>query len=184
MSSIFTDTTNNQYTISIVGTLTQSSYIGVSGTPSGTLSLITVKTVVLGTDVTQLGVGAFEGCTNMTSVTIPYSVTTLGDRAFQQSGLTSVTIPATVTAVGNGSFSGCKSLDTVNWATGSTITTIPPSMFTGTGLTEITFPDAVTTISSNAYQNIFGHTANTVTVTEPIVIPASVTTKGFLRFHV
>jgi surface protein len=140
-----------------------------------------ITTIIIPTSVTSIGLNAFYQCTNMTSVTIPYSVTTLGNGAFSESGLTSVTIPATVTAIGSGSFSNCKSLATVNWAPGSTITTILPSVFTGTGLTEITFPDAVTTISSNAYQNIYGHTS-TVTVTEPIVIPASVITIGLSAF--
>ncbi|TLS69963.1 leucine-rich repeat protein, partial [Photobacterium damselae] len=40
----------------------------------------------------------------LTSVTIPYSVTEIGDRAFENNQLTSVIIPDSVTEFGNGVF--------------------------------------------------------------------------------
>uniref|UniRef100_UPI00106B3D63 leucine-rich repeat domain-containing protein n=1 Tax=Flavobacterium psychrophilum TaxID=96345 RepID=UPI00106B3D63 len=50
-----------------------------------------------------------------TSVTIPNSVTTIGDGSFAEcSGLTSVTIPNSVTTIGDEAFAGCSSLRTVN----------------------------------------------------------------------
>ncbi|MEG2541045.1 MAG: leucine-rich repeat domain-containing protein, partial [Clostridia bacterium] len=61
--------------------------------------------------VTNIGYGAFYGCSSLTSVTIPASVTTIGGSAF--SGcikLTSITIPAGVTSIGYGAFNGCRSL--------------------------------------------------------------------------
>ena len=52
-------------------------------------------------------------------VTIPNSVTSIGDHAFYQcSGLTSVTIPNSVTSIGDWAFNGCTSLSTItNYAT-------------------------------------------------------------------
>ncbi|EKT3957560.1 leucine-rich repeat domain-containing protein, partial [Flavobacterium psychrophilum] len=59
--------------------------------------------------------GSFAECSGLTSVTIPNSVTTIGDEAFADcSGLTSVTIPNSVTAIGENAFAGCSSLRTVN----------------------------------------------------------------------
>ncbi len=50
-------------------------------------------------------------CTNLTTVTIPDSVTTIGDDAFWGcASLTSVTIPDSVTAIGKGAFKYCDSL--------------------------------------------------------------------------
>ena len=54
---------------------------------------------------------AFEGCTALTSVTIPNSVTTIGYDTFRGcTGLTSVTIPKSVTSIGGSAFSGCTGL--------------------------------------------------------------------------
>ena len=59
---------------------------------------------------TYLG-GAFRGCTGLTAVTIPNSVTSIGYGAFYQcSGLTSVNIPESVTFIGENAFFGCSGL--------------------------------------------------------------------------
>ena len=71
--------------------------------------------------------GAFSGCTGLTSVTIPDSVTNIEYRAFSGcTGLTSITIPDSVTSIGSYAFSGC------------------------TGLTSITIPDSVTSVGECA----------------------------------
>jgi uncharacterized repeat protein (TIGR02543 family) len=60
--------------------------------------------------VTAIGELSFKGCTNLSTITIPETVTTIGTRAFCQTGLTSVTIPASVISVGMGAFLACHSL--------------------------------------------------------------------------
>ena len=58
--------------------------------------------------VTSIGGSAFNGCSGLTSVTIPDGVTSIGSRAFSScSGLTSVTIPDGVTSIGENAFYGC-----------------------------------------------------------------------------
>ncbi len=48
---------------------------------------------------------AFDDCTSLTSVTIPNSVTSIGDYAFNGCfSLTNVTIPNSVTSIGDGAF--------------------------------------------------------------------------------
>jgi len=50
----------------------------------------------------------------LTSVTIPNSITSIGDYAFQNcSGLTSVTIPNSVTSIGNYAFQNCSGLTSI-----------------------------------------------------------------------
>ncbi|NBO42577.1 MAG: leucine-rich repeat domain-containing protein, partial [Betaproteobacteria bacterium] len=61
--------------------------------------------------VTNIGNGAFAGCSGLTSLTIPNSVTTIGSSAFNGcSGLTSLTIPNSVTTIGSSAFAGCSGL--------------------------------------------------------------------------
>ena len=57
---------------------------------------------------------AFSGCTSLTSITIPDSVTEIGGSAFENcSSLTSITIPDSVTSIGIGAFVGCSSLTSI-----------------------------------------------------------------------
>lgn len=58
--------------------------------------------------VTSIGVMAFDGCSGLTSITIPESVKSIGDEAFNHcSGLTSITIPESVEGIGWRAFYGC-----------------------------------------------------------------------------
>ena len=64
--------------------------------------------------ITQIGVGAFDQCTGMTSVTIPENVESIGLVAFSQcTGLTSVTIPRSVSMIGERVFQYCSNLEEI-----------------------------------------------------------------------
>ena len=67
-----------------------------------------------------IGYCAFWGCSGLTSVTIPSSVTEIGPFAFSDCrSLTSVTIPSSITKIGDNAFSGCSGLTSVyvSWKT-------------------------------------------------------------------
>ena len=75
-----------------------------------------------------IGDYAFYDCSDLTSVTIPNSVTSIGDYAFYRcSDLTSVTISNSVTSIGDDAFYDCD------------------------GLTSVTIPNSVTSIGSYAF---------------------------------
>ena len=85
--------------------------------------IVGCKNTTIPNSVTSIGDRAFEGCSGLTSVTIPNYVTSIGDGAFALcSGLTSVTIPNSVTSIGDHAFDQCSSLTSVT--IGNSVTSI------------------------------------------------------------
>lgn len=58
--------------------------------------------------------GAFDGCSNLTSVSLPSGLTSIGDSAFDGcSSLTSIVLPNSLTSIGENAFKRCGELKTV-----------------------------------------------------------------------
>ena len=136
----FTFTTNN-------GAITITGYTGPPW-------VVTIPSSTNGYPVTSIWTNAFQG-SSLTSVTIPNSVTSIGDFAFSFcSSLTSVTIPNSVTTIGSWTFAGCGTLAAVT--IGNSVTNIGKWMFFGcTSLTSLTVPDSVTSIGVGAFYDCF-----------------------------
>lgn len=78
--------------------------------------------------------GMFWKCTSLTVVTIPKGVTTIGEVAFDFSGISTVSIPDTVTKVKDFAFANCKNLKKITIP--KSVTSIGNETFYGcTGLT-------------------------------------------------
>ncbi len=118
--------------------------------------------------VTTIGEDAFRNCESLTSVTIPDSVTSIGGSAFEAcSSLTSVTIGDNLTEIGGDAFAYCTSLISVTIP--DSVTTIGVAAFYYcSSLTSVTIPDSVTTIGDGAFYYCSSLTS--------VTIPDSVTT--------
>ena len=139
--------------------------VGYKGTISGYLTLRSdtigigdyafagsgLTSITIPSSVTSIGQEAFRGCSSLTSITIPSSVTSIGEWAFYNcSGLTGITIPSGVTSISNYAFSGCSGLTSITISEG--VTSIGYDAFYGCrGLTSITIPSSVTSIVTGAF---------------------------------
>lgn len=123
--------------------------------------------------VTAIGNEAFSKCFGINAMTIPSTVTSIGDEAFFGCGFSSIIIPESVTTIGNNAFficnhlksvripsgidtiqdftfNGCKALSSVILSPG--VTTIAPYAFRGCdSLVSITFPMSLNTIGEGAF---------------------------------
>ena len=119
--------------------------------------------------VTSIDNNTFYQCYNLTSVTIPNSVTSIGEGAFEECGLTSMTIPNSITSIGNRAFYECCSLTSVTIS--NSVTSIDNETFSSCyALTSVTIPNSVTSIGERAFYDCYGLTS--------VTIPNSVTSIG------
>jgi len=76
--------------------------------------LSSIKTVIIGNDVTGIGANVFNSCVNLASVTIGSSVSKIGEESFFNCAvLKSISIPDSVTSIGKSAFESCNSLKSV-----------------------------------------------------------------------
>jgi hypothetical protein len=101
--------------------------------------------------VTNIGGGAFIDC-DLTSITIPKGVASIGDEAFEQcTSLTNITIPDSVITIGSWAFAYCTNLISVT--IGTNVTCIEDEAFDQcSSLTTVTIPNSVTNIGSYAFE--------------------------------
>ena len=127
-----------------------------------------LQTITLPISLTSIGDHAFMNCRSLTSFNIPNSTTSIGDYAFWGcSGFSSVDIPNSVKYLGEGAFRECTSLTSVS--IGNSITSIEPWTFSGCPyLSSIVIPNSVTSIGDAAFYGC--------TYLESITTPQSVTT--------
>ena len=131
--------------------------------------------VTIPNSITYIGELAFSGCRGLTSVTIPNSVTSIGRSAFSGcSGLTSVTIGTGVTSIGWYAFEDCSGLTSVTIGTG--VTSIGWYAFSDcSSLTSVTIPNSVTSIGEGAFDGCSSLTS--------VTIPNSVTSIRKYAFY-
>ena len=101
--------------------------------------------------VTAIGSKAFESVRSFKSVSIPASVTTIGEKAFAHCGVTSVTFATNsqLTTVDRYAFFSSSSLQSIALPDG--VTTIGEAAFNGcNNITSISIPDSITTIEDRA----------------------------------
>ena len=161
----------------------------------GSEAEVIIPSKIYGKSVTSICSNAFsdpDHRANITSITIPNSITSIEDYAFYQSFTKSITIPNSITSIGKYAFSGCADLGSIIIPDSVTkigdhafsdcfsLTSVTISnhlnyltnrMFAGCeSLTSITIPDSVISLEEGAFSGCISLTN--------ITIPNSVTSLG------
>ena len=112
---------------------------------------VTIPSVANGYTVTTIGEGAFQFCEYVTSFEIPTSITSIHRQAFAYcSAVTSLEIPDEVQELGEACFYWCESATTIKLPAGLTV--IPVMMATSChALETIELPVGITSIPTNAF---------------------------------
>ena len=129
-----------------------------------------VGTIIFNEDVTTIGYKAFYGCKNLTSITIPDSVTSIGSIFEYCDNLTSIVVDsnntkydsrnncnAIIETATNKLICGCK-----NTVIPNSVTSIGNAFDYCTSLTSITIPNSVTSIGNNAFYGCSNLTSITI----------------------
>ena len=140
----------------------------------GADSIVDVPPKIAGLPVTKLGDKVFSGCTKLTTINLPESLTSIGNEVFSGcTGLTTINLPASLTSIGNEVFSGCTGLTTINLP--ASLTAIGNEVFSGcTNLTTINLPASLTSIGNE----VFSGCTNLTTIN----LPESLTAIGAKTF--
>ena len=119
-----------------------------------------LASVTIPGSVTTIGESSFWKCSNLKSVTISDGVMYIGEVAFRDcSSLESITIPKSITKIADFAFYGCKSLASVNLSEG--LTRMGIFVFADcTSLSSITIPGSLT----NAREYTFSGCTNLTSV--------------------
>ncbi len=148
-----------------------------------------IKTVTINGEFSNIGNGAFYGCSNLTNITIPNSVTYIGATAFTDcKSLTNIKIPSSVTYIIGYTFVGCDNLKSINVDTDNmyysndeygilydknktTLIRYPA----GNTLLNLSIPNSVNNIENSAFEGCYNLT--------DIIIPNTVTRIGYAAFY-
>ena len=135
-----------------------------------------LETVTLPGTISSIGNRAFMGCTNLKSINIPSGVSELGEEAFRDcTSLVSVDMPSVISSAGleNRVFQNCSSLEEITLPTN--LVSIGEWTFGGCeSLTFVEIPNRVTSIGMRAFSGCSS--------LKEVVLPGSVTAIGTRAF--
>ncbi len=123
--------------------------VSVSGSASA-LTEAEIAEEYEGLPVTEIASMGFYGCSNLSSIVIPDSITTIGYSAFVYcKKLTSVTLSQNLTSIPRAIFGQCMSLTSVEIP--ASVTEIDDCAFMYSYLTSITIPETVESVGANCF---------------------------------
>lgn len=141
------------------------SYGSITGY-SGDITEVVIPKRINDVKVTQISGYAFANCSTLTSVTIPDTVTFIGESAFMRcENLSDVELGAGLTSIMEYAFNGCVNLTSISLPDG--LTELSGSAFSYCGLGSVVIPDSVEELRGAMFIDCYALTSITVHSTNP-----------------
>lgn len=137
----------------------------LSGSSDGCSALTTVDTSRC-ERLATIGAGAFNGCVNLTGITIPNTVTRINQSTFKNCrSMTYCNMSSALTSIGTSAFEGCYSLSAITIPSG--VTRLGgesgadgnTAFYNCSGLTSVTLSSGLTSIGYSTFRNCSGLTS-------------------------
>lgn len=128
---------------------------------------VTVPETILGLPVVEIGSNAFDGCGDITSLTLPDTITRINDSAFFLcESLMDIELPIGLKYIGDAAFGDCYALETIVLPSG--LTQVGANLFFQcTSLQNVTIPDSLTEMGLGMFSACY--------VLESVKLPAGMT---------
>jgi len=159
LTAINVNSTNPAYS-SAGGALLDKSQTTLIQYPNGLAGSYTIPN-----SVTTIGDYAFQDSYHLTGVTIGTNVTSIGFQAFQETDLSSVTIPNSVVSIGSQAFAGIITLSSLTL--GTNVNSIGSGAFGLCFLSSVAIPASVASIGEEAFADNSALNAITVSPNNP-----------------
>lgn len=126
-----------------------------------------LTTVTLPESLTLIGNNAFCGCCNLMGINIPESVEHIGDNAFTNCyGFYDINIPSNVEFIGDNAFNGCRNLGRITLS--YKVSSIGDYAFANTLITELFIPSKVTSLNTTIIEGCNALTMLSVDPANPV----------------
>lgn len=144
-----------EMTFTVISEADKTCYVGgryggeaISTSTSGA---VTIPSEVNGYRVVEIVMSAFLFCNEMTNITIPNSVETIGPSAFEEcNSLTDVIIPEGVKTIEYWAFYGCQNLKTVSFPS-SLVSIGHNAFYYCSQLSSVSLPESIESIGNDAF---------------------------------
>ena len=111
-----------------------------------------IMKIVVSDGITYIGARAFYNCNKATSVSIPQSIITIGEQAFEKCSVTSLIWPEQLASVGDYAFRSAKLSGILDLP--DTLVTVGTGVFKScTNITAVVLPDSMTSIPDEMFQS-------------------------------
>ena len=123
--------------------------------------------------VTAIGSLAFEGCSNLNTLTLPEGLVSIGNNSFDCTGVGEIIFPTTLKSIGDEAFSFCIRIRAINLPEG--LLSIGVSAFYGSPeLRKVILPSSLKSIGESAFNNCENLEAVVSHIVSPCVLPDNV----------